>query len=124
MPEAQDDPRIYFAAERTFLAWLRTGLALMGIGFAVSRFGLFLRQIQIGQSVAQQHPTGVSVLSGVVLVILGVVVNVSAVVSHVRIVHRLQAGTWKPRVSAEAVALALLLAAIGVGMAVFLLVLR
>jgi putative membrane protein len=41
---AEKDPRVYFAAERTFLAWIRTGLGLMGIGFAVSRFGLFLRQ--------------------------------------------------------------------------------
>jgi putative membrane protein len=32
----------YLAAERTFLAWIRTGLALMGFGFVVARFGLFL----------------------------------------------------------------------------------
>ena len=38
---AEQDPRVYFAAERTFLAWIRTGLGLIGIGFAVSRFGLF-----------------------------------------------------------------------------------
>jgi len=31
--------------ERTFLAWLRTGIALMGFGFVVARFGLFLREI-------------------------------------------------------------------------------
>ena len=33
------DPRIYFAAERTLLAWVRTGLAMMGFGFVVARFG-------------------------------------------------------------------------------------
>ena len=43
----EQDPRIYFAAERTFLAWLRTGLALMGFGFVVARFGLFLREIAV-----------------------------------------------------------------------------
>jgi putative membrane protein len=32
---SEPDPRIYFAAERTFLAWLRTGFALMGFGFVV-----------------------------------------------------------------------------------------
>jgi len=36
------DPRIYFAAERTLLAWLRTGIAIIGLGFLVARFGLFL----------------------------------------------------------------------------------
>ena len=37
-------PSDYLAAERTFLAWIRTGLALMGFGFVVARFGLFLRE--------------------------------------------------------------------------------
>ena len=45
---AEQDPRVYFAAERTFLAWIRTGLGLMGVGFAVSRFGLFLRELSAG----------------------------------------------------------------------------
>jgi putative membrane protein len=39
----------YLAAERTLLAWIRTGLALMGFGFVVARFGLFLQQVQIMQ---------------------------------------------------------------------------
>lgn len=41
----ESDPRVFFAAERTFLAWIRTGLALMSFGFVVSRFELFLREI-------------------------------------------------------------------------------
>ena len=40
-----DDPRVYFAAERTLLAWVRTGLAMMEFGFVVARFGLFLREL-------------------------------------------------------------------------------
>jgi hypothetical protein len=43
----QRDPRIYFAAERTYLAWIRTGLGLMGFGFVVARFGLFLKELVI-----------------------------------------------------------------------------
>ena len=39
------DPRVVFAAERTLLAWIRTGLSLMGFGFVVARFGLFLREL-------------------------------------------------------------------------------
>jgi putative membrane protein len=31
------DPRIYFAAERTLLAWVRTGIAVVGLGFVVAR---------------------------------------------------------------------------------------
>jgi putative membrane protein len=43
MPTADRDPRVYFAAERTLLAWLRTGLGIMAFGFVVARFGLLLR---------------------------------------------------------------------------------
>ncbi len=125
MSEATEDPRTYFAAERTFLAWIRTGLGLMGVGFAVARFGLFLRQMQAGQSHAPVHTTGASVYSGVALVALGVVVNVAAVQHHLATVRELRTGTWTAgRVSYQAVALAVLLALMGVGMAFYLLVLR
>lgn len=39
------DARVYMANERTILAWIRTGVALMGFGFVVARFGDFLREI-------------------------------------------------------------------------------
>jgi putative membrane protein len=61
---SEEDPRVYFAAERTFLAWIRTGLGLMGIGFAVSRFGLFLRELRAGTSHLPAPATGPSLWSG------------------------------------------------------------
>ena len=42
-PTPIDDPRIYLAAERTFLAWIRTFVSLMGFGFLIARFALFIR---------------------------------------------------------------------------------
>lgn len=124
MPSELDDPRTYFAAERTFLAWIRTGLGLMGVGFALARFGLFLREFQAKQQPAP-HPTGISVYSGVGLVALGVVVNIAAVTHHIRTVKELRTGTWIPgRIAKNAVILALLLAVIGIGVAVYLLFLR
>jgi putative membrane protein len=122
---AEQDPRVYFAAERTFLAWIRTGLGLMGIGFAVSRFGLFLRQVSASESHLPSHTTGISLWSGVSLVALGVIVNLSAVVRHFQLIHELSSGTWRPgRISRDAVILGLLLAAIGVGMAIYLILVR
>jgi putative membrane protein len=122
---ASADPRIYFAAERTFLAWIRTGLGLMGVGFAVSRFGLFLREMRATEVHAAIHATGVSEYSGVALVAVGVVVNVTAVLQHVRTVRELREGNWIPgRVSTNAVVLALLLAAVGIAMGAYLLYLR
>ncbi len=124
MADGTEDPRTYFAAERTFLAWIRTGLGLMGVGFAVARFGLFLRQMQ-QRPVPVAHGTGASVYSGVALVALGVIVNVGAVTHHVRTVRELRSGTWTAgRVSTNAVVLALILALVGVSMALYLLFLR
>lgn len=86
------DPRVYFAAERTLLAWVRTGLAMMGFGFVVSRFGLFLREIAAVQAVTPPRPQGFSLWGGVTLVILGVSVNLCAAVKHWHTVQRLDKG--------------------------------
>jgi putative membrane protein len=115
---AEQDPRVYFAAERTLLAWIRTG-------FAVSRFGLFLRQISAGQAHLPAHTTGLSLWSGVALVGLGILVNVSSVLHYLQTVRQLRSGTWiAGRVSTNAVILAIVLAAIGLGMAIYLLLVR
>lgn len=42
-----NDPRVFFAAERTLMAWTRTGLTLMAFGFVLERFGLFLHVVRV-----------------------------------------------------------------------------
>ena len=122
---AEKDPRVYFAAERTFLAWIRTGLGLMGVGFAVSRFGLFFRQFADRQGANNVHPTSHAVLSGVALVALGVVVNIAATFRHLQVTRQLASGDWIPgRVSRDAVTLAIVLAIAGIALAIYLLVVR
>jgi putative membrane protein len=64
-----DDPRVFFAAERTTLAWVRTGIAAMGLGFVVARFGMFMAYLaHPGQ---EPEKTGSSLAIGVALVICG-----------------------------------------------------
>ena len=36
------DPQVFFAAERTLLAWVRSELAVMALGLVIDKFGLFL----------------------------------------------------------------------------------
>ncbi len=72
-----DRQREHQANERTFLAWLRTSIALIGFGFAIARFSLFLRQLQT--AVTQQQQLGRNAIFnsenlGVVLVIVGITV--------------------------------------------------
>ena len=74
------DPRIYMAAERTFLVWIRTGLALMGFGFIAARLGLLLAVEPVAAGSLEGHGG----LPGVGLIILGVLVNVAAAFRHHR----------------------------------------
>lgn len=125
MSQPERDPRIYFAAERTFLAWIRTGLALMGFGFVVARFGWFLRELGLSSANPAAPVSGFSLWVGTGLVAAGVVVQLTATVQHLRVIRHLNQGrdvTGKP--SASGVALALLLAATGLAMAVYLLAVR
>ena len=55
-----EDPRVRFAGERTVLAWIRTGLAMMGFGFVVARFGVFLREISNATPERSAGSTGLS----------------------------------------------------------------
>jgi putative membrane protein len=71
----------YLAGERTMLAWIRTGLALMGFGFVVARFGLFSRELtKVGFQVSSR--TGMSLWIGIGLVFLGIFTVSMAAIKH------------------------------------------
>jgi putative membrane protein len=118
----RDDPRVYLASERTFLAWIRTGLSLMGFGFVVSRFSLFLREFSVHEGgAAKVTSTGFSQAVGVVLVIAGVLVNLAAILHHLHVTKALRGGEdLAGRPSHLAIVVAIFLALVGLAMAVYL----
>jgi putative membrane protein len=113
---------VRFAAERTLLAWIRTGLALMGFGFVVARFGLFLREIAVVGRAAPSPSYGWSLWIGTGLVVLGVAVTLLAAQQHRHILRRLDRGEdfVAPRWSLG-VAVAVVLAILGAVMVAYLL---
>jgi putative membrane protein len=69
-PETIGRRLVYFAAERTLMAWVRSALGLMALGFVIDRFGLILRQVmpEVGERL---HPKAFSFWAGTLLVIAG-----------------------------------------------------
>src|ERR1700722_3199838 len=115
----------YLAAERTLLAWIRTGLALMGFGFVVARFGLFLQQVQIMQRTHIEQFYGLSLWFGTALIAVGVIVNVLAGWQHFRLVQDLDHGAAShSRSSTQAILIAFFLALVGMAMAIYLISIR
>ena len=125
MTEPETDPRVYFAAERTLLAWIRTGLAMMGFGFVVARFALYLRELQMSAGRSLIRPPDGSLWFGTALVLMGVFVNLSAALKHTRLVRQLRQGTWSPdQTSRSSIAVAIALALVGVIVTIYLLLAR
>lgn len=115
----------HLAAERTFLAWLRTGLALMGFGFVVARFGLFLQQIQLVERAAVPRTTGLSLWFGTALIGAGILVNLFSAWRHVQLVRGLDRNEVpSSRSMTHVVVVAGFLAIIGLAMAFYLLSVR
>ena len=113
-------PSDYLAAERTFLAWIRTGLALMGFGFVVARFGLFLRELARTTNMRKFESNGISLFIGTVLILTGAAVNIASTISHVRLVARLNRGAEIAQPSSIAIAVAISLSAMGLALAAYL----
>jgi putative membrane protein len=111
-----NDPRVYFAAERTLLAWIRTALGLVGMGFVVARFGLFLRLVR-PEFDHPTHPWSAAV--GVALAVLGAIAAATAAWQHWRFCTTLTASEMPPRYRSEpALALGFGVAVAGVVLAV------
>ena len=82
----ESDPRVYFAAERTLLAWLRSAIAVIGLGFLVARFGVFLTMIR-GQQETSAHIVASAI--GIAFVLLGALMIAGAAWQHMKFIRTL-----------------------------------
>jgi putative membrane protein len=119
------DPRVFFAAERTLLAWLRSGIAIIGLGFVVARFGLFLAMMP-GTTASSAEPGShwVSATLGIALVVLGSLSVIGALLNF-RLLVRSIPDEDRPQLALPwlTTTLALSIALVGLLLAVYLIVL-
>ena len=106
--------REHLANERTLLAWSRTSLTLIGLGFVVARFGLFLRELE--STTSGPH---LSVVIGIALVVAGLTAGVVSVVRFFRVRRQIDAGAFRAEYWPELM-LAAFIVVLGVAMAVYL----
>lgn len=116
---ASNAVRDHLANTRTMLAWCRTAIAVMALGFVVARFGLLLREL--APLVPRHVPAGISTVFGTTLVVIGGVLVILAVLEYLqtgRAIDR-QAYHWSPALE---IALSLVLVLAAVILAVYLVV--
>jgi inner membrane protein YidH len=83
------DPRVFFAAERTLLAWQRSAIAIIGMGFVIERFGLFLRLVN-GGKLPPEH-AGMSLILAVLFLIAGATIALVSAWQYQRFLKELSA---------------------------------
>jgi len=86
----------YLANERTFLAWIRTSISIISLGFVVAKFGVWLREL--AARLAPQipiHSTGMSMPIGVTMMALGGILAVLAAWHYHKVNQAIQRGELK-----------------------------
>ena|ERR1700722_5869510 len=125
MASPERDPvetiRVHQANERTLLAWLRTALGLMGFGFAIARFGLFVRQLaSVEHAPEATTPRIGSSWAGVVLVIIGMIVSLAATLRYGRLRRAIERGDVGAPEATIVYVVGITVAAVGLGLTVLL----
>lgn len=91
-------PSDHLANERTFLAWIRTSIAMMGFGFVIVKFALFIRQISIVLGDKTTIPTGkgYSAIIGVIMEAFGAILATLSFIRYRKIEQQLNNNTYFP----------------------------
>ncbi len=113
------------ANERTFLAWVRTAIAVMAFGFLVAKFNLFLRiaahSLALGGAQAIVARGGrLGDLAGLALIVAGTGMVIVSAVRFIRTGHQIDSAARHASGVRADFALAGLMVILGVAMVLYL----
>ncbi|WP_156820275.1 YidH family protein [Synechococcus sp. PCC 7336] len=92
-----DRQREHQANERTFLAWVRTSLSLIGIGLALARFSLFIRELSLAAEGVNGRVAGTATtLLGAVMVAIGIGIIGLGLWEYNRAYRQIESGLYRP----------------------------
>jgi putative membrane protein len=88
----------YLANERTFLAWIRTSIAVISLGFVIAKFSVWLNELASGiDARIKIHSTGLSMPTGVAMMAFGGILAILAAWHY----HRVNLAIEKGEVQAN-----------------------
>lgn len=112
------------ANERTFLAWVRTAIAVMAFGFLVAKFNLFLKVA--AQSLAGTSGRSVPVpgggfgdVAGLILIVAGTAMVAMAAARFIRMAQAIDSPEPRPGGARMDLALAALMVVLGIALALY-----
>jgi inner membrane protein YidH len=111
------------ANERTFLAWVRTAIAVMAFGFVIERFDLVLQVVapQVAQRQISPHGQMFANAAGLAFIAIGVAMIALAAVRFVRTAKDIESESDVPSPGERVdVALAVLIGLLGVALFLYL----
>lgn len=117
--------QVHMANERTFLAWIRTGIGVMAFGFVVVKFALFVRQMSLvllSQSLVQTtlpSSHGLSAVLGIMLVALGALMSLLGFIRYKKVERQIDEETYQPT-SVIDMLLTLSVLAVGIFLVIYL----
>lgn len=118
MVENSNRARDHLANERTFLAWVRTGVATIVFGFAIGRFSIAIRELMQAQGRKPTTP-GITAWLGLISIIGGVLLIVAGMVRYRKTRMQLDTGTFEPAGFVIDL-VSVILAVFGIALAVYL----
>lgn len=107
-PEKIRDRRVHMANERTFLAWVRTSIGMMTLGFVIERFPMFAKQMAyyISKSSTSSQEVidainfknqfyGYTSVFGILLISLGTLIGLSAFIRYLKVEKQINEDTYQ-----------------------------